>query len=483
MTLPTFKVFLSHRYRSPDVNRFFFELFARQALLQFEVDDGVTYLPKSAGGAVQGIPTNVTRLERIVRAADAFIGIYPISVNATDSPNPDQLKLESRYFRLELDLALRARKPALVFFDQRYKAQLACPSGVLSHSFDAQEAVPGQQTPSSAAFDKVFADFCTRVSASMSYRTLSSASARSGRVGVLLPQAESPGGYTDEHIRSIEEALSDSDYMPVRMRWPPVLGRELLTECAELDFLVVDVGDDPISAATVSFLHGRFIPALRLRRLDADAPQVSQLEHILFGSVTAGYLKDVVRWSRKEELDAGIRARIQVIDLPPRRISTAAQANEYFVRSSKRPVNIFLSYCGRDSNVAARISESLVKRFQKVFNYKDGTSIEPGSPWLAQIFDQLATSSVAIPLISDDYFKSGNCEHEAREIIARRDNQSLHVIPVKLKPQVTVPNWFADIQSERLFATNQDAEALAESIVALVDKRRTEAAPTAGIST
>jgi hypothetical protein len=58
----SFKAFLSHRYKSPDVNLYFFNLFAESAEVQFEVDEGA-------------FATNVTRLERMIRGADAFIGI------------------------------------------------------------------------------------------------------------------------------------------------------------------------------------------------------------------------------------------------------------------------------------------------------------------------------------------------------------------------------------------------------------------------
>ena len=58
------KAFFSHRYKSSEVNLYFHKLFAEAAEVQFEVDVGPT-------------PINVTRLERMVRDSDAFIGIYP----------------------------------------------------------------------------------------------------------------------------------------------------------------------------------------------------------------------------------------------------------------------------------------------------------------------------------------------------------------------------------------------------------------------
>ena len=60
----SFKAFLSHRYKSPLENLYFFNLFGEIAEVQFEVDEGLSVV-------------NVTRLERMIRDCDAFIGIYP----------------------------------------------------------------------------------------------------------------------------------------------------------------------------------------------------------------------------------------------------------------------------------------------------------------------------------------------------------------------------------------------------------------------
>jgi hypothetical protein len=93
----SFRAFLSHRYKSPEVNEYFFGLFDGIAIPQFQVDKGT-------------FATNMTRLERLIRGSDAFIGFYPLASGA--QPTNEQLRKDSRYFRLELDLAERAGKPA-----------------------------------------------------------------------------------------------------------------------------------------------------------------------------------------------------------------------------------------------------------------------------------------------------------------------------------------------------------------------------------
>ena len=125
----SFKIFLSHRYKSADVNLFFFELFeqTKVADLHFEVDLGT-------------FATNVTRLERMVRGSNAFLGIYPFSGAFDVTPSREDLLRESRYFRLELDLAIRSRKPAMIFSDKRYRALLEAPGAIFQHSYAFEKA-------------------------------------------------------------------------------------------------------------------------------------------------------------------------------------------------------------------------------------------------------------------------------------------------------------------------------------------------------
>src|ERR1700752_3308089 len=101
----SFKAFLSHRYKSPLENLYFFNLFGEIAEVQFEVDEGLSVV-------------NVTRLERMIRDCDAFIGIYPFPGAWKDAQDRANLLKASQYFRLELDLAIRARKPAIIFYDR-----------------------------------------------------------------------------------------------------------------------------------------------------------------------------------------------------------------------------------------------------------------------------------------------------------------------------------------------------------------------------
>src|SRR5437016_789081 len=185
--MSAFKVFLSHRYRSSEVNLFFFDLFSdmKIAELQFEVDGW-----NSEKQSLEKKATNVTRLERMVRGTHAFLGIYPFPGDLMTSPSREQLITESSYFRLELDLAIRSRKPALICFDERYRNLLPCPADVRACEFDAQEVVAIATSPSAAVFANLFKDFCREIEASIAFESARPRRKREPKVGLLLPSSD-----------------------------------------------------------------------------------------------------------------------------------------------------------------------------------------------------------------------------------------------------------------------------------------------------
>lgn len=403
----------------------------------------------------------------MVRGTDAFLGIYPLPGAPDAAPTQEEMRNASRYFRLELDLAARSGRPALVCYDQRYKILLKCPESFAVCAFDPQEILVGKAAPSALGYGKTFADFCKTVKAAMAYRSSKGAWVTSPRVGVLLP----PARYEDSHLAAIDTLLDAAGYEPVKLRWPPMLDRHTLNTVATLDWMLVDVGD-PDSAAAAAFLHGQFVPALRLKRI-AEVDVVSALERTLYGGIEVGYGKDIVRWRTAAELGAGIANRIEAIDRPVKRISKRKEAEDYFRSPALRKEEVFVSYSGEDGDAGARISAALKKRFEKVFDYKDGESIRPGHPWLDEIFEKLSSAAVVIPLLSQTYFESGNCLHEAKKTMelydSRKGSKKLRVIPVKITDEkLTAPPWFTLLQYERSFSLDNDPDALAQRIVDLI---------------
>jgi hypothetical protein len=453
---PAIKVFLSHSYKAWPVNLYFFRLFEEMAEVQFDVDEGVT-------------ATNVTRLERVLRGCDAFIGIYGCD---TESPAlaPEQLSTASQYFRLELDLAVRSGKPTIVFSDQRYGALLRYPAPVRTVLFDSQEVEGSGGFPSAEKHRKAFLDFCEYVSVSRGYETLRGMNDRS-TVGVLLPDSADGAGYSVAHRRVIEESLQQhgqDDIVSITL--PSILSRRVRTLPNTVDWLVADVAVSGAAALTIAFLHACFVPMIRLARETDSESSPSELEATMFGEYEVGYVRDVVRWREEQELRSGLAARLAGLQAPVRRISTSEQAEEYFLSSAKRKESVFLSYAGPDADIAAEISAELKRRFQRVFDYRDGQSLKAGQAWLPSLFGQLSASAVGVLLLSQSYLASGHCRHEAEEMINLRDSNKMFVAPMKLgRDRLDLPTFLDSTQYLRL-TDHPNGASLVSALIAALDE-------------
>jgi hypothetical protein len=199
-------IFLSHKYKAPKVNEFFFKLCSDIRKFEFSVDEGT-------------IATNVTRLERLVRDADGFLAIYPFDDDGAGAPSLAELKEASKYFRLEMDLAARSKRPALVFTDTRFRGLLRAPAPMMQVNFDAQEVARANgDTPGTAGFRKKFAEFCDHVEAWRTLRLIEAWNpADSDQAGFLLPRGNTAGTYSASDLTAIQDAIRQSRYEPVEL--------------------------------------------------------------------------------------------------------------------------------------------------------------------------------------------------------------------------------------------------------------------------
>jgi TIR domain len=449
------KAFLSHRYKSPSVNTYFYELFSETAELQFDVDHGTG-------------STNVTRLERMIRDTDAFVGIYPFEPeeNQTAASIRQQLLDASAYFRLELGLAARAKALSIVFVDKRFGQILAPPAPMLSCTFDHQEVTGRGGSPNRAKFQQLFARFIDDLSASMRYEQ-TRPSAEAALVGFLLP----PGAYDGAVVAQLEALAADASVAVEHVQWPPKLDDRLAARLQFFDWVVTDVGPAAAASGLAGYLHGQFVPTLRLaRQVGADAAAFAKsLQASLYGGHEVGYPKDIVSWTAADDLLPAFSKRLARIVQDSRRIGTIADAREYFLEAARRKEAVFVSYSGTDLDRVAPITAVLRKRFQSVFDYRDGgQSIEPGQPWMEQIFTKLDRSAVGILMLSPAYLASGNCAHEARNLVAARDSSKITLFPIKLgREDLDPPAWLGDVQYLRAWEY-AGADAIVDRIVRLL---------------
>jgi len=449
---PAFEAFLSHRYASAEENLYFFNIFRQVGQVQFEVDEG----PQTI---------SMTRLARMVRGADAFIGIYTLPESTTSRVNKEQLRSASQYFRLELELATRARKPMAVFYDERYRAHLDLPTGIYQQAYDSQELLGHGRTPSERRHRLAFESFATSVKTEMAYRAHVESLLLTAptTVGLLLPGTEH--GYTSTLVQGLTNALEDRGYRTQCLNWPPVLTAGLVSSLRQFDWVVIDVADTVAGVTALAFLHGHAIPMLRLQRTADGIASQPEVEKTLFGGFEVGYCEDLLPWSTEEGLLKEFDIRLDQIDAPVRRISTPKEADTYFRGAKQRTEKVFVSYASEDSWAAQAIVGELSKRFRSVFDYKDGgASLPAGVDWMTELYSRLHESRIGIPVLSSSYVKKETCLHEARHMMMRADQRAMQVIPLNVDG-VEAPVFMQTVQF-RLIDRSTDIARLVDDIVA-----------------
>jgi TIR domain len=380
-----------------------------------------------------------------------------------------KLAERSRYFRLELELAARSRRPGIALIDQRFRGVIDVPAAMSREYFDVREIAGSGGKPSSGRFEKAFSEFSERVRAVSIYELTAGTPDRdSETVGLLLPFG-SADGYSLEDLEAISNAVSQAHYKPVRLPWPASITSGWVSDVRSFNWILVDVGVESMSSGVVGFLHGAFIPTIRLMRVKdpEDAKPRMIPESSLYGGVEVGYWKDIARWWDANSLKSELQARLTTLDAPTRRLGTLEDALAYFQEAAKRKERVFISYSGADEDATKELRDAFAKRFQDVFDYRDGKSIRPGQPWIEEISKSLSVSPVSVTLLSSTYVASGNCRHELDDAIALRDANQTQLFPIKLSKddKFEIPSTLSSTQYLRLYDF-QNPEKLVDAIVA-----------------
>ena len=251
------------------------------------------------------------------------------------------------------------------------------------------------------------------------------------------------------------------------MSWPPSITPRWISKLAGFNWIVADVGAESMSTGVIGFLHGAFVPTMRLMRVASEKEAEPRLmpESALYGGVEVGYWKDIARWWDTASLVTEINKRLGTLDAATRRFGRLDEALGYFQEAAKRKERVFISYSGADEEATRDLRAAFVRRFQEVFDYRDGKSIHPGQPWIQEISNSLSKSPVCVPLLSPTYVGSGNCMHELDDAVALRDARKTHLLPIKLRKDDSfeIPATLASTQYLRLY-DYKNPEALVDAI-------------------
>ena len=388
----------------------------------------------------------------MIRDADAFVGVWPVPGEPGVAWSQVDLAHQSRYFRLELDMAIRARKPGIVFVDRRYGSLLQPPSDIECLGYDAQEIALSARSPSWPNLRARVGRFWRDLRPQLDGRPLD-APFQEGRVGVVFGRHAGLNA-----ARVAEDAAARLGLDPVRL--PAMLGISCLNELRRCDWVITDVTDPAIEAMT-AFLHGQFVPVLRTRRRAGQAP-ASATEDVLFGDLSVGYRKDVTLWSTRAELRDSLRERLNVITQPAVLIGDEKAAITYFGSAAKRKEFVFLSYAKEDAAAAGQFAAALKQRFQEVFDYHDIGSLPVGEYWQEQLARKLSAAAVGVILLSEHYARSPYCREESFHLHDSFLNKRAKLLPVKLDEAVPPPH-LTKLQYARV--SQQNPAEIVESFV------------------
>jgi hypothetical protein len=441
--MSSFTTFLSHKYEAAAINKYFFNLLNNDSKIQFEVDEGK-------------LSTNVTRLERMIRDTDAFIGIYPITQSNADTYNFRDL---SKYFRLELSIAVRAQKTGIIYVDNRFDSQFKPNNKILKVSYSHNDIVSKAESPNNTIFQEQFTRFTTDLECRLDFdRKYSSTIYQKQSIAVLKSKRY------DESFFDFLNALAEKHGKElVIYNSNQSINEKFISQISEIDFFIVDHLEFP---SHEGFLHGAFMPMIRACYCEV----VNGRAHLnpLVDSFEVGYPKNIICWNDQENFKNLLESQFTTIFSPVRRFATQKQSIDYFEKAERRKEVVFVSYAGENRDEISQFISLLKRRFADVFDYRDkGNSIIPGKPWVKEVFESLSKSSIGIPVYTEDYFKSGNCTHEYIDMVALKDAGDLTILPVKLsQAQLAIPAELQSIQYLRRWEFEDDNE-LVEKIVSI----------------
>ncbi|GGN67913.1 toll/interleukin-1 receptor domain-containing protein [Nocardia rhizosphaerihabitans] len=441
------RVFLSHRYRSPAVNLFFWQIIRTVQPVAFRVDEGLTF-------------TSPTRLERMIRDADGFVGIYPLPGDPQAIWDLAALKQQARYFLLELSIAARQQRPCIIFCDHRYGIVLRCPPEILVVEYDPQEIVEAEDSPLAARCTTAFTAFVHRLRVSIAART-GVRSYRRREVGLMLDP-----GTRVELGATLEGSLENAVWQPVYTPWPPKLELSFISRLRELDWVVIPL-DSALSYVVASFALGHGVPCLLLARESAEEA-VDDLFQSTIGSIEPHHPRRVLSWAEPADLEKSFEDTLEVIGRQPRLIIDADQAIRYFTAAARRKEMVFLSYAHEDGRVAEVFNRELSGKFQEVFDYRKNGSIRTGQNWLDELMDSLAKTAVGVLLLSPDYVASPYCLTEAQRLFQASIEGRVTLLPVRLR-HLELPEFLKGVQYRRLGADLEvDVEAVVSELIELL---------------
>jgi hypothetical protein len=390
-------VYFSHSYRAEDrvINRFFWDLFWRNGF-SFTVD------PESE-------TVSIPQLELMMRWSACYVAVV--------THRPEQpFYRSSPFIAYEYGLAVRAQKPRLVFLEAGVPSQYFSEASVTS-AFDRRR-LNGRREEFQAQI-RLLAD------QSRAYSSLGDRPR--GPAGLMLP----PTRAYRETREIIGKLLTAAGHAPLEVGLRFDNSFQFALELDKCDFVVVDLGSRHVPQWIYPFLHGRFIPVVRLlhqepgrarRDLflldDDDALRQARVDEDLF-----------IRWSTPEELKVRLERQVEKLFQPREPFQSAKEGRDYFNNLGRRQISIFISNAGPDNDFVSRVVRALHLDNIRPFHYVYDNPFELGEDWREALRQRLRSTQLFVPFISQAYWDSDWCSEEYQTAERMEREGLLTIVP------------------------------------------------------
>lgn len=441
-------VYFSHSYRASDrdVNGFFWDVFWRHGL-SFKVD------PKTG-------PLSVPALERMMKQSAGFAAVVTVR-------HQQPYFQCSPYILYEYGLAVQAQKPRLVFVETGVAGKYFPPGeGIITFNRQQVELRPAEFVQKVEAAVKRFADKC-RPYADIHVKPL-------GSVGMILGAgAASRRVYKQSHD-GVRELLNRLGYETRDLHFDSESNFKIALDLDSFDFVVIDVNPSLSPPWIYPFIHGRFVPSVKLFHLPGSKSSEESLPPLVKGQLLPGMTPGddpILFWRKPEELLSKLEQQLQKLKSDRKTFASREEGWRYFRGLGRPPAKIFVSNSGDANAFAGRLVRQLDLEGIDTFQYVYRNTIDIGSEWQRQLKPKINDSEIFVMLMTQGYWASTFCQQEFAEAERLRLAGKLTVVPFYLEDVRGGPA--VEAQGETLIGMAEEAQVqrIASRLDAMLLKR------------
>ncbi len=441
----TLLAYYSHSYRpsEKEINLFFWELLSKHNLY-FTVD--------AEQGSKQ--PMDISYLEWMMQRSACFVAVIPRRENAPPyNCSPYQV--------FENSLAIRAKKPRLIFVEEGLDETIFVVQPYEVCSFRRRWEWLEEDTGK-------FIEYANRLAQQTHAITMPNMGLIKP-VGLLADITQGTA-YRSETIRKIRQCVRKQGYWFHTIN-PTDFEQDFLfiREVERYSVLIIEVRQPYFAPELLGLAHGRCIPTIRIchladeekaqevaawMHLTADEDSWKDMENNALPIILSKYqiddkMEPVIFWRQPDELVQKIGQRLQKITERRVDLISEQEARKYFLSIGRLPGKVFISNANAKNDFVYGLKEKLQHQAVNWFHYKDKDAIAVGSDdWLAEIILEIRNSVVFVALVDNDYQSSEWCMAELDEAYKLFSLGQVEVHVYVLDPSISLPQQLSKMQVE-----------------------------------